>query len=156
MSTTRLAIAVDARARASLDEDLAPFAALAPRLGAVMLAHVVYPAVDGAPAGYSARWIGGVLRGELGFAGAALSDDLGMAGGAGPGGYVARAQAALDAGCDAVLVCNALNEVDALLAGVRWQPTPAHSSRLRALAGGAGVRPGDPAFREAQALLAAM
>jgi beta-N-acetylhexosaminidase len=153
---THLAVAVDERPRAALDEDLAPFATLAPRLGAVMLAHVIYPAVDDAPAGYSARWIGGVLRGEIGFLGAAVSDDLGMAGGAGPGDLIARAQAALDAGCDAVLVCNALDAVDDLLAGLRWRSTPAHAARVTALAGGPGVRPGDAVFRAAQALLAAM
>lgn len=151
---THTAAAVDERRRAGLDEDLAPFAALGSRLGAVMLAHVVYPAVAPQPAGYAPAWIGGVLRGELGFAGAAISDDLGMAGGAGPGEFSARAQAALDAGCDAVLVCNALAELDALLDALRWSPGATHAARLEALAGGEGVRPGAPEYEDARRLLA--
>lgn len=148
--------AVDTRTRAELDEDLAPFVALAPRLVGVMLAHVAYPCVDEQPAGYSARWIGGVLRGEMRFAGAAVSDDLGMTGGAGPGGVLARARAALDAGCDAVLVCNALDAVDALLAGLHWTAPAGHAARMAALAGGAGIAAGSVAYRDALSVLSVL
>ncbi len=73
---------------------------------AVMLAHVTYPAVDALPAGYSSRWIGDILRGELGFSGAVFSDDIGMAAAESAGGIAARIDAHLDAGCDYVLVCS--------------------------------------------------
>ena len=61
--------------------ELAPFAAAA-RAGieALMTAHVVYPAWDAnLPATLSRRIAHDILRGELGFAGLLVSDDLGMA-----------------------------------------------------------------------------
>lgn len=75
-------------------------------LPAVLAAHVVYSKVDARPAGYSRTWLTHVLRGELGFAGAVFSDDLGMAGASLDGGATAQAALALEAGCDMVLLCN--------------------------------------------------
>ncbi|MCE9666045.1 beta-N-acetylhexosaminidase [Halomonas sp. M5N1S17] len=85
--------------------DLVPFANLAGRLDGVMPAHVIYSAFDARPAGFSNSWLG-LLRESLGFKGTIFSDDLGMAGAGFAGGPRERAQAALDAGCDMVLVCN--------------------------------------------------
>src|SRR3546814_9680376 len=92
---THKAPAVDPR---SLDEirrdDLLPFAeCIEARVEAVMMAHVTYPAVDSRPAGYSRVWIEQILRGELGFAGAVISDDISMAaaGAAGSVGEIGRA-----------------------------------------------------------------
>lgn len=102
-------------------DDIAPFAALiAQGLPAVMPAHVVYPAVDSVPAGFSRRWLTELLRGQLGFDGLILSDDLTMAGAHAMGDIVARAEAAQRAGCDMVLVGNAPDAADALLD--RWTP----------------------------------
>lgn len=86
--------------------DLRPFAELASKLDALMPAHVVYPQVDSVPAGFSRRWIQEVLRGDLGYRGVVFSDDLSMEGAASAGGGVDRAKAAIEAGCDLLLVCN--------------------------------------------------
>jgi len=104
---THKAQAIDPR---SLDEiraaDLLPFAeGIEARVEAVMMAHVVYPAVDAQPAGYSSVWIKQILRRELGFAGAVISDDISMAAAGAAGGVAARVKAHLDAGCDLVLAC---------------------------------------------------
>ena len=87
--------------------DLVPFVAgIEAGADAVMLAHVVYPQVAPEPAGYSPRWINGILRQEMGFRGVVFSDDIGMAAAHGVGGIKARVDAHLDAGCDVVLVCH--------------------------------------------------
>jgi len=86
--------------------DLQPFQALAGKLDAIMMAHVVYPAVDRQAAGYSDYWIKTVLRGQLDFQGTVFSDDLGMFAAKVAGGLVERARLSLDAGCDAALICN--------------------------------------------------
>jgi beta-N-acetylhexosaminidase len=117
-------VPVDTRSRdAILASDVVPFAALIGQgLDAIMPAHVVYPAVDARPAGFSRIWIGDILRGRLRFDGLVFSDDLEMAGAHSAGDIVARADAALDAGCDVVLVCNDFAAMDDLLA--RWTPPP--------------------------------
>ena len=73
---------------------------------AVMMAHVTYPQIAPEPAGYAPRWIGEILREQMGFRGAVFSDDIGMAAAHSAGGVKARIDAHLDAGCDVVLACN--------------------------------------------------
>lgn len=86
--------------------DLLPFrAGIATGAEAVMMAHVVYPQVDAEPAGYSAHWIGEVLRRQLGFQGTVFSDDIGMAAAGSAGGIGARIRRHLSAGCDVILAC---------------------------------------------------
>lgn len=115
------ALPCDGRSFAGLwQEDLAPFGYLVGQgLEAVMPSHVVYPCVDDVPAGFSARWLQDVLRGQMGFQGAIFSDALDMAAAAAAGDFVGRAKAALAAGCDQLLVCNnrpaALEVVEALV-----------------------------------------
>jgi len=117
-------VPIDDRTMAAIAaDDLIPFGVLAAQgLEAVMPAHVIYPAVDALPAGYSRIWLQDILRQRLGFDGIIFSDDLGMAGAHTAGDIVARADAALAAGCDMVLTCNDTAAADDLLA--RWHPGP--------------------------------
>ncbi len=107
LEDTHFDAAIDPRPLARIEaEDLPPFAAgMAAGAEAVMLAHVTYPEVDAAPAGYSRRWLIDILRRGMGFDGIAISDDIGMAAAESAGGVGARLRAHFDAGCDLVLVC---------------------------------------------------
>ncbi len=132
---SHLEVPVDRRPLAEiLAQDAAPYRWLGVSLNAVMPAHVVYPRVDRHPAGFSRRWIGRILRTELGFAGAVFSDDLSMAGAGLAGDIVARARAALEAGCDFILVCNDPEAVDRLLADLSWQRSTTFEQRLGQIA----------------------
>jgi beta-N-acetylhexosaminidase len=142
-------IPVDKRSlKAILADDVQPYDWLGTTLTSVMPAHVVYPKVDARPAGFSAKWLGDILRGQLRFGGAVFSDDLSMAGARMiDGELVSTAQAAvaaLNAGCDMVLLCNQSlgegAELDALINGLtealvkgQWQPLDASEERRLAL-----------------------
>jgi beta-N-acetylhexosaminidase len=131
--------ATDPRSLAELGaSDMLPFArCIEARAEAVMVAHVVYPLVDHQPAGFSRVWIEGILRGELGFTGAVISDDISMAAAATAGGAAARVHAHLDAGCDLVLACFP-DVVEAAVSAVR-ERRPANTRRIAALRGEIGA-----------------
>jgi len=141
VADSHVAVPVDERSRAEIiGEDAAPYHWLGLALAGVMPAHVIYPRVDHRPAGFSRRWIEGVLRRQFGFTGAVFSDDLSMEGASVAGGIVARGQAALDAGCDFILACRDPGAADELLAGVRWRRSPVFERRLaRVMPRGAAV-----------------
>jgi beta-N-acetylhexosaminidase len=132
---SHFALPVDER---SLDEilsqDAAPYAHLGSlAMASVMPAHVVYPQVDSAPAGFSAIWLQDILRKRMGYNGVIVSDDLGMAGAKSAGDVVERARVALQAGCDAVLACNDFDEIEALIASDLGHLDPQSSHRMTTL-----------------------
>jgi beta-N-acetylhexosaminidase len=128
--------AVDASAE-ELAVDLAPFRALADAAMA-MAAHLLYPAWDPDwPASISPAIIAGVIRGEIGFEGLLMSDDLAMAALSGP--VAERAQAAIAAGCDLALHCSGVAAENEAIAAALGGMDAAASARLeRALARIAG------------------
>jgi beta-N-acetylhexosaminidase len=136
---THTAQAVDPRPLDAIRAaDLRPFAeAIEAHAEAVMMAHVIYPAVDSRPAGFSRVWIEDILRGELGFAGVVISDDISMAAAGAAGGVAARVQAHLAAGCDLVLACFP-EVVDEAITAL---PPPQHGAmeRLATLRGAIGA-----------------
>ncbi len=126
--------------------DFRPFTMLADMPWA-MTAHVVYTAIDAArPATLSATVIDEVVRREIGFDGVLISDDLSM--GALSGGLGARTAAALGAGCDLALHCNA--EMDEMVAVAEAAP-PLTAKAAARLARGEAMRGAPDTFDHAQA-----
>jgi len=142
-------VPVDKRSlKAILADDAAPYPWLSSTLTSVMPAHVIYPKVDSRPAGFSKRWLQDILRRQMRFDGAIFSDDLSMEGARSLDGqlvsYTDAAVAALDAGCDLVLLCNQSvgrgEPVDELLDGLLaardrgvWKPSVDSEARRLAL-----------------------
>ncbi len=113
--------------------DFAPFAAMADAPLA-MTAHVIYSAIDDAnPATTSPTVISEIIRDEIGFSGALMSDDLSMK--ALGGSFEDRTKASLDAGCDLVLHCNGdMNEMEAVAKEARALAGTSQARADRALA----------------------
>jgi beta-N-acetylhexosaminidase len=129
---SHVAIPVDERSlQEILNDDAKPYEWLDLSLAAVMPAHVIYPKVDQNPAGFSKIWLHSVLRQELGFEGVIFSDDLSMEGASVAGSVVKGAEMALDAGCDAVLICNRPDLADQLLGKLKVSKTKQAESTIR-------------------------
>lgn len=155
---SHIAHPVDRRALETIErEDLRPFRALIERfIPALMAAHVIYPAVDGKPAGFSSVWITEMLRQRWQYQGAVFTDDLTMAAAEAGGEIEDRVDAALAAGCDMALICNHPDWVDRVLACREYAPDPVREARLAHLmAHGHLPSPErlayDPRFAQAQA-----
>jgi beta-N-acetylhexosaminidase len=119
-----------------LQADMLPFSQLCQKeLAGIMPAHIVFEQSDEMPAGFSRFWLQEVLRERFGFQGAIISDDLSMEGAAIVGGPLERAEAALEAGCDMVLVCNNPGSVVEVIDGLRIKPDPLRHPRLVRLHG---------------------
>jgi beta-N-acetylhexosaminidase len=136
VADSHVALPVDRRSRADLTDDLYPYGRLIENgLPAVMMAHVVYEAVDRLPASFSPYWIAQELRAELNFSGAVFSDDLTMEGASVIGDMPARVRAALAAGCDMTPVCNNRPGVLATLKELGNESDPVGQVRLARLRG---------------------
>lgn len=123
---------VDPRSFAEISKtDMRPFVELADKLDALMPAHVVYPEIDSLPAGFSHRWIEDILRKELGYRGVLFSDDLSMEGAASAGGGIDRAKAAIEAGCDLLLVCNDRDMATQVQQWMKNESVPGSDAALR-------------------------
>ena len=163
---SHVAVPVDKRSRrALLADDARPYDWLSTTLAGVMPAHVVYEKVDRRPAGFSEVWLKDILRGQLGFNGAIFSDDLSMEGARSIDGRAVSATeaalAALQAGCDMVLLCNQSlvdggASVDALLDGLaraqaqgQWDSDALSEGRRQALLPQAGPLPWDELMHHA-------
>ncbi|WOF73919.1 beta-N-acetylhexosaminidase [Parvibaculaceae bacterium PLY_AMNH_Bact1] len=108
--------------------DFAPFSVLADAPLA-MTAHVIYSAIDAEnPATTSSTVISEIIRDEIGFSGALMSDDLSMK--ALGGSFEERTKASLDAGCDLVLHCN--GDMDEMKAVAKEARTLSGTSAARA------------------------
>jgi beta-N-acetylhexosaminidase len=129
---SHVAIPVDERSlQEILNEDAKPYEWLDLSLAAVMPAHVIYPKVDHHPAGFSKIWLHSILRQELGFEGVIFSDDLSMEGASVAGSVVKGAELALEAGCDAVLICNRPDLADQLLSKLKLTQAKQSESAAR-------------------------
>ncbi|RMG51580.1 MAG: beta-N-acetylhexosaminidase [Gammaproteobacteria bacterium] len=142
---SHLTLPVDERPLEELRQhDLVPFARMVEHgIAGIMPAHVVYRRVDDKPAGFSAFWLNGVLRHELGFQGAIFSDDLSMAAADVGGSFADRARLAIDAGCDMVLVCNHPEGAAEVLDALAGHDDPASRTRLARMHGRGGQPMGE-------------
>jgi beta-N-acetylhexosaminidase len=115
-----------------------------------MTAHVVYESIDPQrPCTTSAKVIRDVIRGEIGFDGLLMSDDLSMK--ALDGSLGSRAKAALFAGCDLVLHCNGdMDEMRDVASSVTGLHGPALKRSEQALAHLSAPAPFDTAAAEAR------
>jgi len=134
---SHLALPVDRRRYEDLlMEDLVPFERMAHfGMEAVMVAHVIYEQVDPNLAGFSPFWLQEVLRKRLKFQGVIFSDDLEMEGASVVGDIADRAEAAINAGCDMVLVCKQFDAVVSVLERLKNWHNPTSQLRLSRLHG---------------------
>jgi len=128
---------VDRRSFSELLDDMRPYEKLIGnrQLAGVMLAHIVYSAMDPLPAGFSSYWIQNQLRSQLGYDGAVFCDDLSMKATKKYGSMPTRAKLALDAGCDMILVCNNRSAASRTVAALREYSNPLSLVRLARLHG---------------------
>ncbi len=115
-----------------LKHDFAPFIALRD-LPMAMSAHLVYTAIDPRrPATASPIVVAEIMRGEIGFDGLILSDDLSMK--ALTGSFEERAAAVIEAGLDIVLHCNGNLEEGRAVASATPHLSGASLRRVKAAA----------------------
>jgi len=96
----------------------------------IMTSHVLFPKIDSIPVTFSKIWLQDILRKKMGYQGVIFSDDLTMEAAQGAGSMAQRANMALAAGCDMVLVCNNPKAADEVLQGSKPHTDPASHLRL--------------------------
>ena len=97
------------------NKDLIPFKELINDLDGVMTAHILFPEVDENITTFSKIWLSEILKQKMNFKGIIFSDDLNMEGANDCKSFYAKAEKAIQAGCEMILVCNNRNGVlDAL------------------------------------------
>lgn len=90
-----------------LNDDLFPFTELIKaNIPGIMASHLIFPAVCQKPVAFSHVWLTRILRGQLGYQGTILSDDLSMKGACVVGDSTTRVVESKEAGCDFTLLCN--------------------------------------------------
>lgn len=117
------------------NSDFVPFSYFASRMEGIMPAHIIFNKIDSNPVGFSRYWLQEVLRAELQFKGAIFSDDLSMQGAAIMGDFIARSYAALEAGCDMILLCNNRQETIKVLDSLKVKFNPESQQRLTNMRG---------------------
>ncbi len=121
---------------AIMTDDIVPFKnMIAQGLSAIMPAHVIYPQIDNKPAGYSSIWLQQILRQQLNFEGVIFSDDLSMNAAGVSIEFSEKAEQALTAGCDMVLVCNHSKAAQEVLASLEGYENKASQERLLSMQG---------------------
>jgi len=130
---------VDAPLDVLRKSDFIPFRALN-NLPAAMNSHLVYDAVDkDNPTSFSAKMVTEIIRGEIGFDGLLLSDDIGMQ--ALSGSFASRAHRCLMAGFDLVLHCS--GQIQEMQEVAKTVPNLEGQSLARAQAAMAAITPPD-------------
>jgi beta-N-acetylhexosaminidase len=159
VADSHVAVPVDERPLdVILRDDVAPYDWLGLSLASVIPAHVIYPQVDAKPAGFSRIWLQEVLRDKLGFTGAIFSDDLSMEAARQGGTLTEAASAALEAGCDMVLICNQPAAAEQVLDELRFTTSRESQQRIKRMrpCGNAlewSALVAEPEYLQAQALL---
>jgi beta-N-acetylhexosaminidase len=137
VADSHLKLPIDRRDYGNILDDMRPYERMVETnaLAGVMLAHVVYRNVDELPAGFSSYWIGDELRRRIGFSGAVFCDDLSMKATLPYGDMVQRANSALRAGCDMILICNDRVAAEQAVTALRDYSNPLSLVRLARLRG---------------------
>ncbi len=117
--------------------DIYPFRLLIQNnLSAIMPAHVIYSKIDSMPAGFSKYWLQTILREQLKFNGVIFSDDLNMHGASVAGShYSDRSNAAREAGCDMILICNNRAAAIEIIDDFKIASDPVSATRLTRMHG---------------------